>query len=459
MPETEVAIVGGGISGLSTAYELERRGVPYTLFERTTRLGGVIRTDQVNGFTIDGGPDSLLVQKPAAIELCRELGLGDRLVPTSLPRTAYVVRAGRLFPLPEASVLGIPTRLWPLVTTGLLSPAGKLQMALDVTRRARPPHDQGDESVAAFFGRRFGHQAVDYIAEPLLAGIHAGDVDRLSMSALFPRLVETERRYRSVIRGFRSLRTTRSPDGPFRSLAGGIEELTRTLVRTLSADVLHCGTGVVRLSRTNAFQLDLSNGETVTARQIVLSVPAYVTADLVDSIDPRLSSLCREIPYTSTATVALSYARSAVHHELHGTGFVVPRVEREISLMAGSWVSSKWPGRAPEGQVLLRGFVGGARNPEALEQTDAGLISTVHRDLATLLGIVGEPVIKRVYRWPRLNPQHEVGHLDRLAQIDECVAHVPGLHVTGAGVRGVGIPDCVANGRAAGAAAAEQRSA
>ena len=165
--------------------------------------------------------------------------------------------------------------------------------------------------------------------------------------------------------------------------------------------------------------------------------------------------MCREIPYTSTATVALSYARSAVHHELHGTGFVVPRVEREISLMAGSWVSSKWPGRAPEGQVLLRGFVGGARNPEALEQTDAGLISTVHRDLATLLGIVGEPVIKRVYRWPRLNPQHEVGHLDRLAQIDECVAHVPGLHVTGAGVRGVGIPDCVANGRAAGAAAAE----
>ena len=457
MPEIEVAIVGGGVSGLSTAYELQRRCVPYTLFEHTNRLGGVVRTDQVDGFTIDGGPDSLLVQKPAAIELCRELGLGDRLVPTCLPRTAYVVRAGRLFPLPEASVLGIPTRLWPLVTTGLLSPAGKLQMALDVTRRARPARDQGDESVAAFFGRRFGRQAVDYIAEPLLAGIHAGDVDRLSMHALFPRLVATERRYGSVIRGFRALRTKRPPDGLFRSLPAGIEELTRALVRTLTSNALHCGTGVVRLQRTGVFQLGLSNGETVTARQVVLSVPAYVTADLVDPIDPPLSTLCREIPYTSAATVALSYARSAVRHELNGTGFVVPRIEREIALMAGSWVSSKWPGRAPEGQVLLRGFVGGARNPEALEQTDASLISTVHRDLATLLGIVGEPVIKRVYRWPRLNPQHEVGHLDRLAQIDERLAHLHGLHLTGAGFRGVGISDCVANGRAAGAAAAEHR--
>ena len=455
MTEIEVAIVGGGVSGLSAAYELHRRGVPYVLFEHAGRLGGVIRTDHVDGFTIDGGPDSLLVQKPAAVDLCHELGLGERLVPTCPPRTAFVVRGGKLFPLPEASVLGIPTRLVPLITTGLLSPAGKLQLALDLTRRARPANDQGDESVAAFFARRFGREAVDYIAEPLLAGIHAGDVDRLSMHALFPRLVEMERHHRSVIRGCRSLRATRSPDGPFRSLPGGIEELTTALVGTLAPDALRCETGVIDLHRPGRFQLTLSNGQTVAARQVVLAVPAYVTADLVESIDPPLGALCRAIPYTSTATVVLSYLRSAVRHALNGTGFVVPRIEREIGLMAGSWVSSKWPGRAPDGQVLLRGFVGGTRNSKALEQTDAGLIHAVHRDLTALLKISGEPGLKRVYRWPRLNPQHEVGHLDRLGQIEKRLTHLPGLHLAGAGFRGVGVPDCVANGRAVGAAAAD----
>ena len=454
MPEIEVAVVGGGVSGLSAAYELHRRDIPYVLVEQTDRLGGVVRTEQIDGFTIDGGPDSLLIQKPAAIDLCHELGLGDRLVPTLPPRTAYVVRRGRLFPLPDASVLGIPTRLWPLVTTGLLSPSGKLQMALDLTRRARPGSEQPDESVAAFFARHFGRQAVDYIAEPLLAGIHAGDVDRLSMQALFPRLVDTERRYGSVIRGFRSLRTTRSPNGLFRSLPGGIEELTSALVRTLAPQVMRRATSVVGLQQTGAFRLSLNTGETLTARQIVLAVPAYVAADLIDPIDAPLGTLCKGIPYTSTATVALSYPRAAVQHDLRGTGFVVPRVERGTALMAGSWVSSKWPGRAPEGQVLLRGFVGGTRDPEALTQTDAGMIRAVHRDLAALLRISGEPGLQRVYRWPRLNPQHEVGHLDRLAQIDERLTRLPGLHLAGAGFRGVGIPDCVANGRAAGAAAA-----
>lgn len=452
MPDSEitVAIVGGGISGLSAAYELHRRGLPFTLFERVARLGGVIRTDKVDGFTIDGGPDSLLVQKPAAIELCQQLGLGDRLVPTLPPRTAFVLRNGQLYPLPEASILGIPTRLWPLAKTGLLSASGKIQMALELTRPARQA--TGDESVASFFGRRFGQESVDYIAEPLLAGIHAGDVNRLSMDALFPRLTEAERRNGSVIRAFRSLRgkARRDPDGLFRSLPGGLGELLAALVSQLPSDALRAGTGVERLSGNGPYEIELTTGETVTARHVLVAVPAYTAAELVRELDPDLSELCSGIPYTSTATVALSYPRQAIRHTLPGTGFVVPRIEPDWTLMAGSWVSSKWPGRAPDGQALLRGFVGGMRDPSALDRTDAGLITDVHRDFSKLLDISAEPDVKRVYRWARRSPQHEVGHLDRVSAIDTRLERLPGLQLIGAGIRAVGLPDCVSHGRAAG---------
>ena len=450
-----VAIIGGGISGLSAAYELHQRGVPFLLFERADRVGGVIRTESVDGFTIDGGPDSLLTQKPEAIDLCTELGLGDRLVPTLPPRTAYVFKSGRLYPFPEASVLGIPTRLRPLATTRLLSVAGKVRMAMELTTPASVSED--DESVGSFFRRRFGEEAVAYIAEPLLAGIHAGDVERLSMRALFPRLVNAEREHGSVIRRFRSLSRSaaRPKDGLFRSLSGGIGELTRALIDAFGPSSLRTGHDVTHIAGPPPFTVHLASGETVSATHVIMTTPAYVTAKLVSKLDCDLDALCDSIPYTSTATVALSYPRTAVAHRLDGSGFVVPRVESQVSLMAGSWVSSKWPGRAPQGQVLLRGFVGGARHPEALNQTDDELVAASHRDFSRLLGISSNPILTRVYRWPQLNPQHEVGHLEKLAAIDTRLAGLPGLHIAGAGFRGVGIPDCVAHGRAAAAAAAE----
>lgn len=451
MPKTdiEIAIIGGGISGLSVAYELHKRNVSYSLFERTGRLGGVIRTDRVSNFTIDGGPDSLLVQKPAAIELCLELGLAEHLISTSHPRTAFILRKGRLHQIPQTSILGIPTQIWPLATTGLLSPRGKLQMALELIRPGKSDKQQ-DESVASFFYRRFGREAVDYIAEPLLAGIHAGSVDRLSMRALFPRLVEAEQRYGSIIRAFRALRTRRSPDGMFRSLRGGIGELVSTLVKKLPAHCIQTGIHIMTIRGSGPYQLGLATGDTVSAKKVVVAVPAYVAAELLQQTDNDLADLCRGIPYTSTATIALGYPRFAVRHELRGTGFVVPRIEGDVSLMAGSWVSSKWKHRAPQDQVLLRGFVGGARDECALSNTDAGLIESVHRDFSQLLDISTRPLIKRVYRWPRLNPQHEVGHLDRMKAIDARLAQLPGLELIGAGFRGVGIPDCIAHGRATG---------
>ena len=456
MPDADVsvAVVGAGISGLAAAYELQARRVHHVLIEGAPRTGGVIRTDRVDGFTIDGGPDALLAQKPAAIDLCRELGLGDRLVPALPPRSAFVLRDGRLHPLPEGSVLGIPTRIRPLAATRLLSAAGKARMALDLILPGGPPAGRDDESIASFFARRFGREAVDYIAEPLLAGIHAGHVDRLSIRALFPRLAEAERAHGSVMRALAAERRgARTPDGPFRSLPGGIGELAGALAGALEPGVLRMGDGVCEIRGRAPYRLLLNGGETVSAAQVVLAVPAHTAAALVRPLDPELAELCGGIPHTSSATVTLGYPRDAIRHDLRGTGFVVPRSERGVSVMAATWISSKWPGRAPPGQALLRGFVGGARDAAALDRTDAELIDTVHRDLAHLLDIEGGPAPARVYRWPRLNPQYEVGHLQRVAAIDARLEQLRGLQLIGAGFRGVGIPDCIAAGRAAGAAA------
>ena len=445
MTEVDVAVVGGGMAGLAAAYELQRRRASFVLIEAAARPGGVVRTERVDGFVLDAGPDSLLVQKPAALELCRELGLGDRLLPTLEPRIAYVLR-GRLQPLPEASVLGIPIAIAPWATSPLLSPAGRLRLAADLVL---PRGDGSDESVGSFFRRRFGAEAVEYIAEPLLAGIHAGDVDRLSMPALFPRLVEAERDCGSVIRALRRLRRAapRPAGGLFRSLPGGIAELAAALAAALPPAALRCGARAVALGGPAPYTVRLSAGEPVSARRVILATPAWVTADLVRPLDARLAALCGEIAYTSTATVLLAYPKSAVRRQPRGSGFVVPRRERAVPLMAGSWVTSKWPGRAPEGQVLLRGFLGGVRDPRVGERSDDELIDGAHATFAGLLGLDRRPHLARVYRWNRANPQHNVGHLARVAAIEARLAGCPGLFVTGAGFRGVGIPDCVADGR------------
>lgn len=446
-PIVPVVVVGGGIAGLAAAYELNRQRVPFVLLESGPRVGGVILSEQIDGYTVDGGPDALLIQKPEGIKLCEELGLGDLLVPTKLPRLAFIQRDGRLHALPAGSVLGIPTSWGPFIKTRLFSWAGKARMGAELFIPAR--RDGADESIGAFMTRRFGAEATTYLAEPLLAGIHAGNVDRLSVRALFPRFVEEEAKYGSLLRAFRRQPARKpSPDGAFKSLPGGLSDMVRALVATLPAESIRVRTPVSRILKDGEiFRIETGSGDRLDARAVVLATPAFAASAILRDVSPALSQLCGEIPYSSAATIAVAFRRDAVSHALNGSGFVVPKVEH-TGIMAGSWLSSKWPNRAPADRVLLRAFVGGARDPRALEKSDAELVATVMTALRTLLGIVGEPLLRRVYRWERGNAQHEVGHLDRLARIETAITTIPGMHLTGSGYRGVGIPDCVADGRA-----------
>jgi len=441
----DVIIIGGGIAGLSAAFELKKLGRSFVILERAQRTGGVILSEQIGDFVVDGGPDSILTQKPEGIALCKELGIADRLVPTKPPRLAYIQRGGRLHALPANSVLGIPTRFGPFLRTRLFTWTGKARMGLEMF--VPPRTDDRDESIGSFMRRRFGDEAVTYLAEPLLAGIHAGDVDRLSIRALFPRFVDTERAHGSLLRAFRRQRPSSpsSPDGVFRSFPGGLSELVSALTDALPQRSIRLGAGATRITRERT--VHTSDGGSHSGRALILTSPAYVSGELLRDVDGELARLCNEIPYASSGTIALAFPRTAVSHPLNGSGFVVPRVER-TGIMAASWLSSKWPNRAPDDQVLMRAFVGGARDPGALDKRDDELVSIALTALRPVLGIRGEPSFTRVYRFERKSAQHEVGHLDRMAAIERRLESTPGLFVTGSGFRGVGIPDCVADARA-----------
>jgi oxygen-dependent protoporphyrinogen oxidase len=443
-------VVGGGIAGLAAAYELRQRGVDVQLLEAAPRLGGVIVTERVDGWVIDGGPDALLLHKPAAVDLCRELGLGDRLVSTLLPRTAYVLREGHLCPLAEGSFLGFPVSLTALAASPLFSLRGKLRMACEV---AVPRGGGDDESIAAFVRRRFGEEAVDYLAEPLLAGIHAGDAERLSLAALFPQLRDAERRTGSVLRSLRALRVRPSPRGAFVSLRGGIGELVDAVAAAIGPTATRLSTPAKAIHRGEVFTIETESA-TLTSRAIILAVPAWTASALLARMDRSLAQLCHAIPYASTATVALGYRGDQIRHSLTGSGFVVPRVEGH-PLLAATWVTSKWPGRAPDGCALLRGFLGGGRDPGRLDQSDEELATLARESLTGLLDIEGDPLFTRLFRFPRQSPQYEVGHLRRVGEIEKRVASTPGLFLTGSGFRAIGVPDCIADGRTTAARAAE----
>ncbi|HTH01587.1 MAG TPA: protoporphyrinogen oxidase [Vicinamibacterales bacterium] len=446
-----IAIIGGGITGLAAAYELMVRRVPFQLFEASPRLGGIIRTEHVDGFTIEAGPDSILAQKPAALALCEALDLRNRLIATNVPRTAFVLKDGRLHPLPTPSVLGIPTTWRGLLKYDLLSPGARVRLAMEPLIRRRRTVD--DESVAAFFRRRFGDTTVSAIAEPLLGGIHAGNIDALSIRSLFPRFIDAEAQHGSVLRAFHRHQGS-GADGLFRSLLGGMEELVTTIEHRLPANAVHKNAVVVAVAPDGGAWRIATRGGTTLARAVVLACPAHVAATLIRPIDARSAELCSEVPYVSTASVALAWPRHAIAHPLNGSGFVVARgANSRVRITACTWVSSKWSNRAPSGMALLRAFVGGSHDPSAVDAADDDLAELAVNELTPILTIKDRPILTRVYRWRQAGAQHNVGHIARVAEIERRLAAHRGLFVAGSGFRSVGIPDCVADGRAAAASA------
>jgi oxygen-dependent protoporphyrinogen oxidase len=462
-----VAVVGGGISGLSTAWYLEKeakaRGVPVacSIYETTGRWGGRILTEIVNreegSFVVEGGPDSFLTaSKPWAVELALELGLGDRLLGTNdAARKVFVLSRGKPVPLPEGVFLLIPTKLKPFLLSRLISPQGKLRMGLDLF--IPPRKDPADETLADFVTRRLGAEALDKIAEPLLSGIYNAEADRQSLLATFPRFRETELLHGSLLRGMLAAkRHSRSPAPAanghpktmFASFRGGTEEMVVELTRRLQS-TLRAGFRVQGLRREEggSYLLELTGGppeapvsQMVRADAVVLAVPAYEAARLLDAMSPEASTLLLTIRYVSTGTMSLGFRQEQVADQARGFGLLIPRSERR-PINAVTWSSTKFDHRAPSGCALVRVFFGGSRSPESMLLDDEQLLHTVRKELRSTLGITADPLFYRVYRWEAANPQYDVDHLARVAAIEHALP--PGLWVTGSPYRGVGLPDCV----------------
>lgn len=450
-----IAVIGGGIAGLTAAYELTRRGADVALYEASARLGGKIHTERHDGLLIDTGPDSFLSTKPAALQLVAELGLQHAVIDTLADGGGtFILRNGRLMPLPEGLTLLVPADFRAIARTPLLSPLGKARMALDVL--IPPRRSEADESIGSFVRRRVGREAFERMAEPLLSGIYAGDADRLSLLSTFPRLRDIEREHRSVIRGAiaqkRQAQARARENGsrprrtPFVSLQGGLGQLIDALAERINPQRIHLETAVANISRAaEGFSIDTAKGSTAVDG-VVLAIPAPNAADAVRDLDASLASALTGIEYVSSATVSLAFTAAEVADKQRGRGFVIPRAEGR-TLTAVTWTSNKFGGRVPEGTALLRGFVGRAGNEEPAFMPDDALIALVRDELRDILGITASPLTARVFRWPRALPQYNLGHPERLRAIEEHVSRIRGLALTGAAYRGIGIPDCISDAR------------
>ncbi|MGH7846413.1 MAG: protoporphyrinogen oxidase, partial [Candidatus Binatia bacterium] len=458
-----LVVVGGGITGLAAAHRAlelahERKiDLQVLILEASQRLGGVISTRKIEGFLVEDGPDGFITEKPWALELCARLGLSARLIPTGTShRSVYVVRGGVLQPLPEGFFLMTPTRLAPVLRTPIFSWRGKARLALEplIPRR----REDSDESLASFVRRRLGQEVLDRVAQPLVGGIYGADPEALSLAATLPRFLERERQSGSIIRAMRRERrrrgTPKAASGAryslFVSFREGMQEIVDALVSRLPQSAIGLGKKIVRLNFNGSernWALTQEN-EAIHADGVIVATPAYSAAQLLAQAAPELSMRLKDIRYASTATVNLAYRREEVPHPLDAFGFVVPAIEKR-SIMACTFSSVKYPGRAPHGFVLLRAFVGGALQAAELERDDAGIESEVRRELADLLAINAAPLFCQVSRYPRSMPQYRVGHLDLIRNIDGDLDHFPRLALAGGAYGGVGIPDCVRSGEKA----------
>jgi oxygen-dependent protoporphyrinogen oxidase len=457
-----VVVVGAGLTGLSAAYRLVnratalRRPVEVVVVEAKDRIGGAVWTDRADGFTIEGGADSFITNKPWAIDLARELGLGDQIIGTDdRHRRSFVVKGGKLLPVPEGFVLMAPSRLLPLLTSPILSVRGKLRMLMDLVLPRKA--DETDESLASFVRRRLGREALDRLVQPLVGGIYTADPSELSLKATLPQFPAMEREHRSLIlAAIRQARHAKANErgasgaryGLFASFERGMDTLPNALAAALPPRTIRTNTAVRRITRPEPgkpWRVELLDGPAIEAGGVVLTTEAHASARLIDGFDPELALQLRSIPYASSAIVTVAYRRDQVAHALNGFGAVVPSIEKR-SILAMSFLSVKFPRRAPEGTVLMRIFVGGATQPALFDLEDDEIKTLVQGELAALLGVSGEPLLIEVARHARAMPQYTLGHSDRVAAIRQQASKHHRLILAGNAFGGVGIPDCVRSG-------------
>jgi protoporphyrinogen/coproporphyrinogen III oxidase len=434
-----VVIVGGGISGLSTAYYLAKAGVRSTLIEKSPWLGGIIQTERIEGCLVEAGPDSFLSSKPWAMELIRELGLEDQVIGSNDHlRKTFIRKAGRLVEMPDGLQFLVPTRIAPIVTTPLLSWRTKVRIGLEWFR-SPPAAPRPDCSVAEFVAGHYGQEAVEYLAEPLLAGVYGGAPETLSVSSVLPRFVELESKYGSLSKGLLAERRAATPAPIFRTLKDGLGSLTSALTRSIESKVKIVHGEVEAIERQpSGYRLRVS-GDWIAASQLALACESHGSARLVSGFDPVLAEHLSGIPYNSSTVIAMGFNAASFSKPLEGFGFLIPRLERR-RLVACTFMATKFPFRAPENRILLRCFLGGLPD-------DEGLLEAVLEELRETIGLTGDPLFTRIYRWPLSMAQYTVGHGRRVSAIEVRLRQNPGLYLAGNAYHGVGVPDCIRMGR------------
>ncbi len=441
---------------MQEAARKEGSSIDCSMVESERRLGGKILTEKLDGFTVEAGPDSFLTQKPWAIDLCQRLGYNDRLIGINpLRHKTYLLHKRKLVEFPEVFMTVAPVQFMAFLRAGLLSPWGKIRMVLDML--IPPRRDRYDESLASYIRRRLGREALEKIAEPLMAGIFAGDAEQLSMMAAFPQLYELELGYGGLTAGLLKRKRKGTPTAGslkrramFMTLIGGMSELVDALHAQLTDVSILIGRKAVglrqRFSRKNLqYELELEDGAVLLADAVVLATPGYVTAGLLEQLSPPAATILKSIPYVSIANVSLGYKRIDFAHPLDGYGFFVPRNERR-KITACTWTSSKWPSSCPSDHIMVKCHLGRAGQEDVLNLSDDELIQVARDELRELLGVTSKPVLVRIYRWEKSMPQYLVGHLDKLTALEKILAEQTGVFLTGAAYRGVGLPDCINQG-------------
>ncbi len=466
----EIVIIGGGIAGLAAAYKVARAAeagneVSFTLVEKDARLGGKIATVHHEGFIIDGGPDCFLTEKPAVHRIARLLGIFDDELPTDEARKrTYILSRGKLHDLPDGVMMFAPTKFWPFATTTLFSWPGKIRMGMDLLIKPKPAGPDGpeDETLESFVVRRMGRECLDRLAEPLVGGVHASDPAKMSLAATFPRLLEMEQTYGGMIKGFYAARKKvaemrkKYPPKPgakprtfFTSFEQGMQFLTDAMAEAAGRDRMRTGVAARGLARTpEGWRVELDDDSVIAADAVIIATESWAAERLVRSVDGVIADALAGIEHSSSATVSLAFEESEVGIDMNAFGVLCPLIENR-SLMAATLSSTKWPGRAPEGKVLIRGFVGGPHNQAIMAESDDRLADIVLGELRAVLGVKGEPVFSRVFRWEMGMPQYTLGHMGRVETIEARQSEVPGLALAGGSYRGVGLPNCVESGERA----------